>query len=664
MEASPLFDGPIIAGTVLVLRPPRGGERTLDFEALAAGLAHEIKNPLAGLQGSAELLAREAEGGAREYAQVIAREAKRVDGLVRELLDLARPAALQTAPVDVHQVLGDVPHPGPRHPRRRRRAPSPSATTPRSRRSTPTRRSSRRWCSTWSATPSTRVHGRPGASVTLESGVAPFRIRNAGGGQSRPLARIAVIDNGPGIPEPMLARLFTPFATSKPHGTGLGLAISRRIIEAHHGRIEVRNRPGGGAEAAVFIPLELGILPSPEGVVGARPRAGPCLAREQTVRKVLIVDDESSIRFVLARTCERAGVPWDEAGSAEEARQKLRATGTGPDGIGLLLLDVRLPGDDGLKLLSEIGGRPDSPFVVVMTAEDTMRTAVEAMKRGAADYLGKPFDLNRVERLVRELAGAVGRGRGGARAGRRRRRRRRGRAGRRDRDVALPETLVGRSAAMVEVYKEVGRVARTEMTVLLMGESGTGKELVARAVHVNSARAKGPFITVNMAAIPKDLIESELYGHEKGSFTGAVERRPGKFELAQRRHALPRRDRGDAHRPAGQAPARAPGARGGPGGRPAAPRRWTCASWPPPTPISPSRWRRGASAATSTTAWRWCPSASRRSASARATWSCWPATSSPATASSSRGAPSPSPGTPSRSSWPTPGPATSASCRT
>ena len=98
--------------------------------------------------------------------------------------------------------------------------------------------------------------------------------------------------------------------------------------------------------------------------------------------------------------------------------------------------------------------------------------------------------------------------------------------------MALPETLVGRSPAMIEVFKEVGRVARTEMTVLLMGESGTGKELVARAVHSNSARSGGPFITVNMAALPRDLIESELYGHEKGSFTGAVERRPGKFELA------------------------------------------------------------------------------------------------------------------------------------
>jgi two-component system nitrogen regulation response regulator GlnG len=251
------------------------------------------------------------------------------------------------------------------------------------------------------------------------------------------------------------------------------------------------------------------------------------------LRKVLIVDDEPSIRFVLARTCERAGVPWDEAGSAEEAREKLRAQGVGRDGIGLVLLDVRLPGDDGFKLLGEISGRTDSPFVVVMTAEDTMRSAVEAMKRGAADYLGKPFDLERVERIVRDLASAPlheephegGRAGGEERAGP---------AGEahRYREVALPETLIGRSPAMVEVYKEIGRVARTEMTVLLTGESGTGKELVARAVHANSTRARGPFVTVNMAALPRDLIESELYGHEKGSFTGAVERRPGKFELA------------------------------------------------------------------------------------------------------------------------------------
>ena len=247
------------------------------------------------------------------------------------------------------------------------------------------------------------------------------------------------------------------------------------------------------------------------------------------MRKVLIVDDEPSVRFVLARTCERAGVPFVEAGSAEEARERLAEHGVHRDGVGLVLLDVRLPGDDGFKLLGELSQRPDSPFVVVMTAEDTMRSAVEAMKRGAADYLGKPFDLTRVERLVKDLAlgpeaehaeerppppPPPAEESGGPR------------------EVEIPDILIGRSPAMVEVYKEIGRVARTEMTVLLTGESGTGKELVARAIHANSARARGPFVTVNMAAIPRDLMESELYGHEKGSFTGAVERRPGKFELA------------------------------------------------------------------------------------------------------------------------------------
>ncbi|HEY7725072.1 MAG TPA: sigma-54 dependent transcriptional regulator [Anaeromyxobacteraceae bacterium] len=239
------------------------------------------------------------------------------------------------------------------------------------------------------------------------------------------------------------------------------------------------------------------------------------------MKKVLIVDDEPSVRFVLARTCERAGVSWGEAGSAEEARRELARAGRGA--YGLVLLDVRLPGDDGMKLLSEIAAGADAPFVVMMTAEDTMRAAVEAMKRGAADYVGKPFDLDRVERIVRDLAlgpPEAPEERAGAEPEARRGR------------EAVPDLLIGRSPAMVEVYKEIGRVARTEMTVLLTGESGTGKELVARAIHANSERARGPFVTVNMAAVPRDLIESELYGHEKGSFTGAVERRPGKFELA------------------------------------------------------------------------------------------------------------------------------------
>jgi two-component system nitrogen regulation sensor histidine kinase GlnL len=255
LEAGPLHDGASCVGAVLLFRAPRSPERALDFEALVAGLAHEIKNPLAGLQGSAELLAREAEGPAREYAQVIAREAKRVDGLVRELLDLARPAALQTSSVNVHDVTGDVlvlarGIPGAdRIAFAERYDPSLPPVLGDAEKLTQVILNLVR-------NAVDAVADRRDARVTLETGVAPLRIRSASG-RTRPLARISVQDNGPGISEPMVARLFTPFATSKPHGTGLGLAISRRIVEAHGGRIEVRNRAGAGAEANVYLPLDV-----------------------------------------------------------------------------------------------------------------------------------------------------------------------------------------------------------------------------------------------------------------------------------------------------------------------------------------------------------------------------------------------------------------------
>ncbi|HET6438910.1 MAG TPA: ATP-binding protein [Anaeromyxobacter sp.] len=255
VEATPLFDGAACVGTLIVLRRPRAAEQALDFESLAAGLAHEIKNPLAGLQGSAELLAREAEGAAREYAQVIAREAKRVDGLVRELLDLARPAALSNAPVSIHDVLGDVLVLARGLPGAERIAfverydPSLPAVQGDEEKLTQVVLNLVR-----NAVEATA--GAERATIQLETSVASLRIRSASG-RTRPLARIAVLDSGPGIDEAMLHRLFTPFATSKPHGTGLGLAISRRIVEAHGGRIEVKNRSGGGAEASIYLPLDI-----------------------------------------------------------------------------------------------------------------------------------------------------------------------------------------------------------------------------------------------------------------------------------------------------------------------------------------------------------------------------------------------------------------------
>jgi two-component system nitrogen regulation sensor histidine kinase GlnL len=255
VEANPLLDGVSCVGTVLVLRVPRSSERALDFEALAAGLAHEIKNPLAGLQGSAELLAREAEGSAREYAQVIAREAKRVDGLVRELLDLARPAALQTEPLDVHAVLGDVAVLA-------RGIPGADRVTfverydPSLPRVVGDAEKLKQVVLNLVRNALDALHDRPAPQIVFETGVASLRLRQASG-RTRPLARVSVQDNGPGISNGMLQRLFTPFATSKPAGTGLGLAISRRIVEAHGGRIEVKNRSGGGAEANVYLPLDV-----------------------------------------------------------------------------------------------------------------------------------------------------------------------------------------------------------------------------------------------------------------------------------------------------------------------------------------------------------------------------------------------------------------------
>lgn len=255
VEASPLFDGSVCAGTVVVLRTPREAERALDFEALAAGLAHEIKNPLAGLQGSAELLAREADGGAREYALVIAREAKRVDGLVRELLDLARPAALQTAPVNVHDVLRDVlvlarAMPGAdRVEFIERYDPSLPLVHADAEKLTQVLLNLVR-----NALEALAEAETP--HVVLETSVASLRLRSASG-RRRPLARVSVQDDGTGLSELMAQRLFTPFATSKPSGTGLGLAISRRIVEAHGGRIEVKNRIGGGVESNVFLPLDV-----------------------------------------------------------------------------------------------------------------------------------------------------------------------------------------------------------------------------------------------------------------------------------------------------------------------------------------------------------------------------------------------------------------------
>jgi len=227
--------------------------------------------------------------------------------------------------------------------------------------------------------------------------------------------------------------------------------------------------------------------------------------------KVWVVDDDSSIRWVLERALSQAGIGNESFGDADELLQRISSEQ--PD---VIISDIRMPGTDGLALLSRINEEyPEMP-VIITTAHSDLDSAVESYQRGAFEYLPKPFDLDEVVAITeRALAQA-----------------------REKKGVApileeLPETeIIGEAPAMQEVFRAIGRLAHSNITVLINGESGTGKELVAHALHRHSPRASAPFIALNMAAIPKDLMESELFGHEKGAFTGANSMRQGRFEQA------------------------------------------------------------------------------------------------------------------------------------
>jgi len=231
--------------------------------------------------------------------------------------------------------------------------------------------------------------------------------------------------------------------------------------------------------------------------------------------RILIADDEDSLRWVLEKGLRQAGYDVVAVKDGEEAVRVFEA-----QPFDLVFLDVRMPGLDGLTALERIRDLRPDVYVIVMTAHGSMDTAIKAMQRGAYDYLNKPFDLDEVlllseralaaSRLTQEVA-----------------RLRTGLA-----EVREFSALIGRHPRMQDVYKTIGRIAGTDVTVLLRGESGTGKELVARAIHHYSRRSGRPFVAVSCAAIPGTLLESEMFGHERGAFTDAKERRLGKFELA------------------------------------------------------------------------------------------------------------------------------------
>jgi len=231
--------------------------------------------------------------------------------------------------------------------------------------------------------------------------------------------------------------------------------------------------------------------------------------------RVLVADDEPAIRFVLRETLEEQGFEVAEADSGDAA---LRALAAEP--FDVAFLDIRMPGPSGLEVLDQIRATGSDTAVVIITAQSTFENAVEAMKRGALDYLVKPFGMQEILALVEKA---------------RRARRLEHEVKELRREVARTapgERLVGSSPAMLEIFKTIGKVAASHVAVLVTGESGTGKELVARAIHNASPRATGPFVAVNAAAIPRELLESELFGHERGAFTGAVQARAGRFRDA------------------------------------------------------------------------------------------------------------------------------------
>ena len=227
------------------------------------------------------------------------------------------------------------------------------------------------------------------------------------------------------------------------------------------------------------------------------------------MKSIWVVDDDHSIRFVLEKALAREGLP---VRTFSNARDMLAALDDETPQV--LVSDIRMPGGSGLELLAKVKARLPGLPVIIMTAYSDLDSAVSAFQGGAFEYLPKPFDLPRAVELIRRAQEESQR-----------------EASEQEAAAEVPEML-GQAPAMQDVFRAIGRLSQSHVTVLITGESGSGKELVARALHKHSPRAEGPFVAINTAAIPRDLLESELFGHERGAFTGAQTSRRGRFEQA------------------------------------------------------------------------------------------------------------------------------------
>jgi len=226
---------------------------------------------------------------------------------------------------------------------------------------------------------------------------------------------------------------------------------------------------------------------------------------------IWIVDDDRSIRWVLEKSLTKAGFNSECFESGDGLLEKLQTSQ--PDAI---ISDIRMPGIDGLEVLAEVQEAYPNIPVIIMTAHSDLSSAVKSYKKGAFEYLPKPFDVNEAVEVTQRAVKHASENKSAPS----------------ELPVVEAKEIIGEAPALQEVFRAIGRLSHSNITVLIKGESGTGKELVAQALHKHSPRAEKPYIPLNVAAIPKDLIESELFGHEKGAFTGATQLRVGRFEQA------------------------------------------------------------------------------------------------------------------------------------
>ena len=230
------------------------------------------------------------------------------------------------------------------------------------------------------------------------------------------------------------------------------------------------------------------------------------------MKPIWIADDDQSIRFVLEKALQREQMPTRSFTNPREVLAALDDEGEGPQ---VLVSDIRMPGGSGLELLEKVKARHPGLPVIIMTAFSDLDSAVSAFQGGAFEYLPKPFDIPKAVELIRRAVDESQREEVAQET------------------IASAPEMLGQAPAMQDVFRAIGRLSQSNVTVLITGESGSGKELVARALHKHSPRANGPFVAINTAAIPKDLLESELFGHERGAFTGAQTMRRGRFEQAE-----------------------------------------------------------------------------------------------------------------------------------